>query len=61
MIQIFYGTEILDTVPWKWDSVFKGRIKRKRFLVKSIVTAHVALSEASLHKKYKEIKSTTES
>ena len=31
------------------------------FLAKSLVTAHVTLSEASVNKNYKEVKSTAES
>ena len=31
------------------------------FLAKSLVTAHVTLSEASVNKNYKEVKSTVES
>ena len=39
----------------------RKELKEENFLVKSLVTAHVALSEDSLNKKYKEIKSTAES
>ena len=39
----------------------KEELKEKKFLVKSVVAAHVALSEASLNKKYTIIKSAAES
>ena len=38
----------------------REELKEKK-LVKSLVTAHVALSEASLNKNYNEIKSAAES
>ena len=39
----------------------REELKEKMFLVKSLVTAHVTLSEALVNKNYKEIKSTAES
>ena len=38
----------------------REELKEKNFLVKSLATARVALSEVSLNKDYKEIKSTAE-
>ena len=39
----------------------REELKENLFLVKSLVTAHVTLSEALVNKNYKEIKSTAES
>ena len=39
----------------------REELKEKIFLVKSLTTAHVTLSEALVNKNYKEIKSTAES
>ena len=39
----------------------REELKEKMFLVKSLVTAHVTLSEALVNKNYKEINSTAES
>ena len=41
--------------------LLREELKEKHFLVKSLVTAHVTLSEALVNKDYKEIKSTAES
>ena len=41
--------------------LLREELKEKHFLVKSLVTAHVTLSEALVNKNYKEIKSTAES
>ena len=39
----------------------REELKQKNIFVKSLVTAHVTLSEALVNKNYKEIKSTAES
>ena len=39
----------------------REELKEKNFLVKSLITAHVTLSEAVVKKNYKEVKSTAES
>ena len=39
----------------------REELNEKMFLVKSLVTAHVTLSEALVNKNYKEVKSTAES
>ena len=39
----------------------REELEEKSFLVKSLVTVHVTLSETSVNKNYKEIKSTAES
>ena len=38
----------------------REELKEKLFLVKSVITAHVTLSEAVVNKNYKEVKSTAE-
>ena len=39
----------------------REELKQKNIFVKSLVTAHVTLSEALVNKNYKEVKSTAES
>ena len=53
--------KISDKVPESEVQFLREKLKEKIFLVKSLVTAHVGLCEASLNKNYKEIKSTAES
>ena len=53
--------KISDKVPENEVLFLREKLKEKIFLVKSLVTAHVGLCEASLNKNYEEIKSTAES